>query len=112
MRSFSLLTLGLAIIGAYANLTIRAPDGLEASLSTPADKVSSASEIRVIATVKNVGDKDLKVVRFGSVLDNKRPTRSFIVTKDGKEVPFTGIEVCASSLPDTLHPPPLADLSR
>ena len=101
----TLLTLGLATISAYAkSTTIRAPDDLEVSLSTPADKVASASEIRVVAAVKDVGDKDLKVIKFGTVLDNSRPTRSFLVTKDGKEVPFAGIKVCVYS---TRHPPDL-----
>ena len=94
MRSLSLLALCLATIGAYAKPTTHAPGGIEVSLSTPADKVSTASEIVVVATVKNVGDKDLKVIKFGTVLDNSRPSRSFIVTKNGKEVPFTGIDVC------------------
>ena len=102
MRASSLLSFGLVAIGAYAKPTIRASSGLEVSLSTPANKVASASEIRVVATVKNVGNKDLKVIKFGTVLDNELPTRSFIVTKDGKEVPFTGIEVCVCPLPDTL----------
>ena len=60
--------------------------------------------LRIVSTVKNVGDKNLKVVKLGTVLDNERYTRSFIVTKDGKQVPFTGVEVCAYS---PLRPPDL-----
>ena len=104
MRASSLLSLGLVAIGAYAKPTIRASSGLEVSLSTPANKVASASEIRVVATVKNVGNKDLKVIKLGTVLDNELPTRSFIVTKDGKEVPFTGSKVRVYSPPDALPP--------
>ena len=99
MFPLSFVTLGLATIGAYAKPMARAAASLEISLSTPADKVASASELRVVATVKNVGDENLKVVKFGTVLDNEHPTRSFIVTKDGNEVPFIGVEVCAYSPP-------------
>ena len=106
MLSLSLFTLGLATIGAYAKPMVRAAASLEVSLSTPADKVASVSELRVVATVKNVGDEDLKVVKPGTVLDNEHRTRSFIVTKDGTQVPFTGIEVRVYSPPSTLHPPP------
>ena len=104
MRSLSLLTLCLATIGAYSKPTVRAPCGLEVSLSTPANKVVSASEIVVVATVKNVGDDDLKVLKFESVLDNEFSTRSFIVTKDGKEVSFTGSKVRVYSPPNALPP--------
>ena len=99
MLSLSLITLGLATIGAYAKHTVRAVGGLEVSLSTPADKVASVSDLRVIATVKNVGEGDLKILKLGTVLDDEHPTRSFIVSKYGKDVPFTGIEV-------RTHPPP------
>ena len=94
LESLSLITLGLATIGAYAKPVARSAASLEISLSTPADKVVTASELRVVAIVENIGDEDLKVVKFGTALDNEHPTRSFIVTKDGKEVPFTGVEVC------------------
>ena len=94
MLSLSLVTLGLAAVGAYAKLVVRATASLEISLSTPADKVASTSELRVGAIVKNVGEEDTKAIKSGTVLDNEHPTRSFIVTKDGNQIPFTGVEVC------------------
>jgi len=101
MLSFSLVVLCLATIVAYASPTIRAVDGLEVSLSTPSDRVVSVSDLRVVATVKNVGHRDLKVLKFGTVLDNRRPTRSFIVSKDGQVATFTGVKVRkAYSSPD------------
>ena len=99
MFSLSLVTLGLATIGAYAKPMVPATASLEVSLSTPASKVTSVYDLTVVATVKNVGDEDLKVVKLGTVLDNEHSTRAFIVTKDGKQVPFTGVEVCAYSSP-------------
>ena len=99
MLPLSLSTLGLAIIGAYAKPTARPGGGLELSLSTPANKVVSASDLRVAATVKNAGDDDLKILKLGTVLDNEHPTRPFIVRKDGKEVPFIGTTVRAPAFP-------------
>ena len=95
MVSFSLLTLALATISAYANPTARAVGDLDVSLSSPVDKVASVSELRIVATVKNIGDKDLKILKSGTVLDNQHPTRSFTVRKDGKEADFTGVKVCS-----------------
>lgn len=106
MLSLSLATLGLATIGAFAKPTIRAAGGLEVSLSTPVDKVTSVSDLRVVATVKNVGDDDLKILKFGTVLDNKLPTRSFIVNKDGKEATFTGVKVRPCSPPSPANQDP------
>ena len=94
MLSLLLVTLGLTAISAYAHPEVRAASDLEVSLSTPADKVASVSDLRVVATVKNTGDKNLKILKFGTVLDDEHHTRSFFVSKDGKEIPFTGIEVC------------------
>ena len=104
MFSLSLVSLWLATISAFVRPTTRT-GGLEISLSTPAHQVASISELRIVATVRNVGDEDLKILKPGTVLDNRRPTLSFIVTKDGKEVPFTGVKVRAYSLPYTLHSP-------
>ena len=102
MLSLSLVALGLAVIGAYASPTVRAPGGLEISLSTPADKVAFPSDLKVTATVKNTGNEDLKIFKFGSVLDDEHHTRSFIVSKGGKEIPFIGTEV-RNPLPDLSH---------
>jgi len=113
MLSLSLITLGLATIGAFAKPTIRAAGGLEVSLSTPANNVKSVADLRVVATVKNIGGDDLKILKFGTVLDNKLPTRSFIVNKDGKEVAFIGIQVGAYSPPSPCSlAPRVANQSR
>ena len=104
LRSFAMLflplvALGLSTIGAYAKPNLRAAGGLEVSLSTPTDKVTSVSDLKVTVTVKNTGDKNLKIIKSGTVLDNEHYTRSFIVSKDGKDVPFTGAEVCTLPFP-------------
>ena len=97
MFLLSLTALGLAAIGTYAKPTVRAVGSLEVYLSTPTDKVASASDVRVVSTVKNAGNEDLKILKLGTVLDDEHHTRSFIVSKDGKDVPFTGTTVCASA---------------
>ena len=102
MLSSSLISLWFAAICAYVKPMTR-PIGLEISLSTPTGKVVSVSELRVVATVRNVGNEDLKVLKPGTVLDNQRPSRSFVVTREGKEVPFTGIKVRTYSPLSTLH---------
>ena len=93
MLSLPPVALVLAAICVYAKPTVRAVGGLEISLSTPTDKFASASDLRVFATVKNVGDEDLKILKSGTVLDDELPTRSIIISKDGKEVPFTRVTV-------------------
>ena len=91
MLSLSLIALGLATIGAYATPAVRAVSDLEVVLSTPADKVASASELRVVVTVKNVGDRDLEVFKFKTVLDDDLRAPSFIIRKGDEHVPFTGV---------------------
>ena len=41
----------------------------------------------------NTGSEDLKVLKYGTVLDSELPTRSFTVTKDGRMAKFTGIKI-------------------
>ena len=99
MLYFSLLTFGLATTCAYAKPAVHTAGDLEVYLSTPTDQVASVSDLRVVATVKNTGDEALKILKLGTVLDNERHTRPFIVTKDGKEVPFTGTIVRTPPFP-------------
>ena len=92
MRALSLVALCLATIGAYARPTVRAfGGGLEVPLSTP---LVYESDLRVAVTIKNIGDKDLKIPKSGVVLDSKLPTPSLILDKGGKEDRSTGVMVC------------------
>ena len=47
-------------------------------------------DIKVTAAVTNAGSEDLKVLKFGTVLDSDTPTRSFTVLKDGVAANFNG----------------------
>ena len=99
MLYLSLVTLGLATIGTYDEPTVRTLSSLDVSLSTPTDKVASVADLRVIATVKNTGERGLRILKFGTVLDDEHPTRAFIVNKVGEEVPFTGAAVRTPAFP-------------
>lgn len=67
-------------------------DGLTVKVSGPASSVNSIDDLSFTASVTNTGAEDVKVLKYGTVLDSL-PTRSFTVTKDGEEVDFTGIKV-------------------
>jgi deuterolysin len=86
----SLLVLALAAV----SLAAPSPSSLKVSV-TPVATTAKSKDISLSATVTNPTSEDIKFVRFGSVLDTL-PTRSFKVTKDGKEVTFAGMRVCVS----------------
>lgn len=99
MLPLSFAALGLVAIGAYARPLVRDVGGpANTSLSTPADKVTPVSDLRVAITVKNLNDKDLKILNPGTT-DNELPTRPSVAVEDGKEVPLTGITVCVPAFP-------------
>ncbi|KAI0717607.1 Deuterolysin metalloprotease family-domain-containing protein, partial [Cerioporus squamosus] len=56
-------------------------------------EVHSIDDIKVTAAVTNTGSEDVKVLKFGTILDNHYPTRSFTVSKDGLVANFTGIKL-------------------
>ncbi|KIM23540.1 hypothetical protein M408DRAFT_253075 [Serendipita vermifera MAFF 305830] len=83
----------LALSGMAIASPLRRAPNLVVSLSTNAASISSVDDISLVATVENTSDQDIKVLKFGTVLDNKLPTNSFTVTRGGQSVPFTGIQV-------------------
>ncbi|KDQ31697.1 hypothetical protein PLEOSDRAFT_1081187 [Pleurotus ostreatus PC15] len=94
MLLFSVLTLGLAST-AFAT-PFKRSGGLTVKLSTPTTSVDSIEDLTLVAEVTNTGTEDVKVLKYGTVLDNRLPTRAFAVTKDGVDVPFTGIRIQVS----------------
>lgn len=78
-----------AIAGPYKRF-----DGITVELSGPSTSVGSIDELKFTASVKNTGSETVKILKYGTILDEKLPTKSFTVTKDGAAVPFTGIKVC------------------
>jgi deuterolysin len=71
-------------------------DGITVELSGPAASVGSIDDLKFTASIKNTGSEAVKILKYGTILDEKLPTKSFTVTKDGVTVPFTGIKVCTA----------------
>ncbi|KAF7432613.1 hypothetical protein PC9H_004555 [Pleurotus ostreatus] len=91
MFVWSFVTLGLA--SAALASPFKRSGGLSVKLSAAAVSVESIDDLKLVAEVTNTGSEDVKVLKYGTVLDDKLPTRIFTVTKDGSTVPFTGIKI-------------------
>lgn len=90
MLCLSLITLGLGAL-AYASPAKRA-QALSVSLTGPSS-VNSVGELKLTAAVKNAGAEDVKILKYGTVLDGNLPTRSFRISKDGQKAKFTGAKI-------------------
>ncbi|KAK0189683.1 Metalloprotease [Armillaria mellea] len=96
LTSFITLTLALsALASPYKRDTI-----LRVSLSGPSSNVTSVDDLKFMATVTNTGSESVKILKYGTILDDILPTQSFTVTQNGETVPFTGVKVSVS-LKDT-----------
>ncbi|KAF8064029.1 Metalloprotease [Lyophyllum atratum] len=71
-------------------------DGITVQLSGPSERVGSIDALKFTAAVKNTGSEAVKILKYGTILDEKLPTKSFKVTKDGVAVPFTGVKLSVS----------------
>ncbi|KAF8076860.1 Metalloprotease [Lyophyllum atratum] len=71
-------------------------DGLSVELSGPSATVSSIDSLKFKATVKNTGAEAVKILKYATILDDRLPTRSFTIMKDGAAVPFTGVKLSVS----------------
>lgn len=109
LRTLPVIALGLTALS-LATPTRRAP-ALEVSLSgewltslmlTPIlrdgvysapKSIESLDHAKVVATVTNTGSESVKILKYGTILDHSMPTKSFTITKGGKEVAFQGIKV-------------------
>ncbi|KAJ8073705.1 hypothetical protein PM082_011983 [Marasmius tenuissimus] len=80
LLSFTALALGLAT------------GDVKVSVKAVSSSVSSIEDVVLTAIVFNPSNRDIRVLALNNILDDQ-PTRSFSVTKDGKEVTFTGIHV-------------------
>ncbi|TFK69406.1 Metalloprotease [Pluteus cervinus] len=99
MRVLSLFAMSLGFASTVLATPYKRFDGISVELAGPAASVSSVEDLKFTATVSNSGSEDVRVLKYGTILDDKLPTRSFKVTKDGEAVPFTGIKLQVS-LPD------------
>ncbi|KAG5644267.1 hypothetical protein DXG03_008752 [Asterophora parasitica] len=71
-------------------------DGITVEVSGPSGGVKSVDDLKFTAAVTNTGSEAVKILKYGTILDDKLPTRSFTVTKDGATVPFTGVKLSIS----------------
>ncbi|KAL0950392.1 hypothetical protein HGRIS_010352 [Hohenbuehelia grisea] len=94
MFVLSFIALGLA--GTALATPFKRSGGLSVKVSGPAASVESIDELKLTAEITNTGSEDVKVLKYGTILDDKLPTRSFSITKDGSAVPFTGIKMQVS----------------
>jgi deuterolysin len=83
----------LSLFGIALATPLKRADNLVVSVSGPSESVSSVDDLKFTATVTNNGAETVKILKYGTILDDKLPTRSFTVTKDGESVDFTGIKV-------------------
>lgn len=96
------LFLALVLTGVTLASPLATPEGpraqIDVQLLAPVNGVSFANDLSLTALVTNTGAQPLKILKYGSVLDNTRRTKSFKVTngEDGTDVPFTGIKVCVA----------------
>ncbi|KAK7436844.1 hypothetical protein VKT23_014486 [Stygiomarasmius scandens] len=93
---FALSFVALVLASTAAAGPLKRYNGLSVSLAGPAADVSSLDELKFSASVTNNGAEDIKVLKYGTILDSELPTRSFTVTKEGAEVAFTGIRLSVS----------------
>lgn len=83
----SLTTLALGLSTGDLTVTVNAVSA----------KVSSIEDIILTAVVSNPTDSDIRVIKLANVLDESS-SESFKVSKDGKDVDFTGIYVSPFAL--------------
>ncbi|CAG7851105.1 SubName: Full=Uncharacterized protein {ECO:0000313/EMBL:CCA72324.1} [Serendipita indica DSM 11827] len=91
LRATAIFLLTLASLGASTPLK-RAPN-LVVSLSTTSPAIDSVDGLSLTATVENTSDQDIKILKFGTVLDSNLPTNSFLVSRGAQSVPFTGVQI-------------------
>jgi len=80
------------IASAFASPLTKA-EGLVVELKPNSASVGSIADLTFVASVTNTGSEAVKILKFNTILDEKLPTKSFVVTKDGEAVKFTGAKV-------------------
>ncbi|KAJ6481543.1 hypothetical protein C8R47DRAFT_1134745 [Mycena vitilis] len=72
---------------------LNAPAPITVVVSSSHSTADSIADVLLTAAVTNNGKQDIKLVKYGTILDAELRTRSFTVTRDGSPVPFTGERV-------------------
>ncbi|KAL0959641.1 hypothetical protein HGRIS_011343 [Hohenbuehelia grisea] len=97
MLVLSVLSLGLAGFASASPAAPPSSGGLSIKITGPGKAVKSVGELKFTAEVSNAGSEDVKVLKYGTVLDDKLPTRAFNVMKGDKKVAFKGVETLFSA---------------
>ncbi|KAH9936815.1 Metalloprotease [Epithele typhae] len=92
MFFLAFVTLAFSAALSLAGPATKRASALEVSLTAPTE-VLSIGDIKISVAVTNTDSEDVKVLKYGSVLDGALPTRSFKVSKDGVEAVFTGVKL-------------------
>ncbi|KDR84401.1 hypothetical protein GALMADRAFT_275455 [Galerina marginata CBS 339.88] len=85
-----------SLLGFVFATPLKRADGIVVSLVAAASSVDSLDDLKFTATVTNTGAEAVKILKYGTVLDEKLPTKSLVVTKDGAPVSSTGIKLSVS----------------
>ncbi|KAF9535157.1 Metalloprotease [Crepidotus variabilis] len=86
----------LALASSALATPFKRAESLSVEVTPAAASVDTVDNLKFTASVKNNGAEAVKVLTYGTILDNKLPTKSFVVSKDGRAVPFTGIKLSVS----------------
>ncbi|TFL00252.1 hypothetical protein BDV98DRAFT_605353 [Pterulicium gracile] len=78
------------VVGGFASSSKTASE-LVVSFASRDTIIQSIDQLFLIAEIQNTGNTNVKILNFATIFDAHRPTRSFVVTKDGAEVAFTGV---------------------
>jgi len=68
-------------------------EGISVKVVPSSPSVDTLDDLKFTADISNSGAEAVKILYYGTILDAKLPTKSFVVKKDGQVVPFTGIKV-------------------
>ncbi|KAK7037421.1 hypothetical protein VNI00_011171 [Paramarasmius palmivorus] len=97
-KTFS-MRFSLVLVTAVAGLALANPlkrvEGLSVKVIDPPSRVNSIEDLKFVTEVTNNGAQAIKLFKYATILDNLH-TRSFIVTKDGAPVKFSGIKPSVS----------------
>ncbi|KAF8963640.1 Metalloprotease [Flammula alnicola] len=83
----------LTLIATAVATPYKRAEGLIVKVSAASPSFTSVADLKFTASVKNTGTEAVKILKYGTILDDKLPTKSFVVTKDGVAVAFTGVKV-------------------
>ncbi|PPQ66176.1 hypothetical protein CVT24_000153 [Panaeolus cyanescens] len=93
--NFNSALVSLVLAAAAIATPLRRADTIKVAV-VPSAPSTSLDALKFTATVTNTGSEAVKILKYGTILDEKLPTKSFEVTKDGASVPFTGIRLSVS----------------